>query len=716
MVVDPLNLHSSSWYRVADVRPRLRSHVRVHRHHYRGELWYVLEDRVSRRMHRFNPMAYYIVGLMTGHRTVQEIWDSAMARFGDDAPTQDETIRLLGQLHTAELLQTEVTPDVAELLRRAHKGRPRIWLQNLRSPLAMRFPLFDPDRLLERWLSWYRPLFGRAGALLWLAVVGAGAFTAAAHWTELSKDFSDRVLAPQNLVLMALVFPVLKLLHEFGHGCATKAWGGEVHEMGVMLLVLMPIPYVDASSASAFTAARRRVVVGAAGMIVEVFVASIALFLWLEAEPGLFRAVLYNVMLIAGISTVLFNANPLLRFDGYYILIDLLQIQNLRQRGQQYLANLIERRVYGARVPEIEASPSEKPWFIGFTIASFIYRTFIVLAIALFIASEYMIVGMVMAIGAVALSIVYPVLRGMGYLLFSARLHRSRLRALASTLAAVAAAAALLFVVPLPYWSKGEGVISVPAEAYVRAGADGFVRELRASPASLVSRGSALLVVEDPELDARTAVIEAQVRMLELRAQSELQTDRVRWQLTLDALAAASEQLEDARKRQGELTVRSPTSGELVLLSVAQDLPERFVRKGQDIGYVVPPATTRARILVAQPYIDYVRTRTERVRVKVASRLDETFEARILREVPGATDKVGNPAMSSLGGGGAVLDPQASKPKTLDTWFEFELELPATTAFVIGEHVYARFEHPAEPVALRIYRSVRQLFLKRFLV
>ena len=128
-----------------------------------------------------------------------------------------------------------------------------------------------------------------------------------------------------------------------------KAWGGEVHEMGVMLLVLMPVPYVDASASSAFPEKRRRMVVGAAGMIVELFVASIALALWLEMQPGALRAVLFNVMLIAGISTVLFNANPLLRFDGYYILSDWLEIPNLRQRAQQYLGSIFERRLFGMR-------------------------------------------------------------------------------------------------------------------------------------------------------------------------------------------------------------------------------------------------------------------------------------------------------------------------------------------------------------------------------
>ncbi|HYI87600.1 MAG TPA: hypothetical protein VEX61_10940, partial [Burkholderiales bacterium] len=279
-------LLSPSWYRVAQLRPRLRSHFRIHRHEYRGRRWYVLQDAISRRSHRFDAQAYFIIGLMNGQRPMQAIWDAAVERFGDDAPTQEEIIRLLGQLHTADVMQCEISPDVEELLRRTRRiaGRTRIarWL----APLAIKIPLFDPDRPLERWLPWYRPLFGAFGAALWLAVVGWGAVAAVQHWGELTQDLGNRMLAPDNLLLLALVFPLLKALHEFGHACAVKAWGGEVHEMGVMLLVLMPVPYVDASASSAFPERRRRMVVGAAGMIVELFVASIALALWLELQPG----------------------------------------------------------------------------------------------------------------------------------------------------------------------------------------------------------------------------------------------------------------------------------------------------------------------------------------------------------------------------------------------------------------------------------------------
>ena len=711
------DLHSPSWYRVCDLRPRLRGHVRIHRHHYRGELWYVLEDRVSRRMHRFNPVAHYAIGLMDGRRSVQEIWDAAMTRFGDDAPTQDETIRLLGQLHSADVLQSGVTPDVAELLRRAKKSVRKTWKQNLLSPMAVRIPLFDPDRFLERWLAWYRPLFGWAGLLAWALVVGSAMFAAAQHWPELSRDFSDRVLAPQNLILMWLTFPVLKLFHEFGHACATKAWGGEVHEMGVMFLVLMPIPYVDATAATAFRATRRRVLVGAAGMVVEVFIASLALFLWLEVQPGVIRAVLYNVMLIAGVSTVFFNANPLLRYDGYYILSDLIHIPNLRNRAQQYLAHLVESGLFGLKLPDLEATRGEKRWFVFFAIASFLYRTFVMLAIALFIASHYMIIGVLLALWALFASFVIPVGKGIGYLVAHARLRRNRMRAVGVTAAFLGVVAAMLFVAPLPLWSRAEGVIWVPDDALVRAGADGFVKTVEVPSGSIVRRGLPLIVTENLELEPKIRVLEAQIELLETRAQAQLQTDRVHWEITREELRATRDELEDARARLRDLVVRSPVSGRFVLNSAAGDLPDRYLRKGQEIGYVVPSATVTARVLVSQDDIDLVKTRTQRVRVKLAGRMYETIDATIVREVPEASDRVANLAMSSAGGGAATLDPQdTKKAKTLNTWFEFELALPATHAFVLGEHVYARFELGTEPLAWRIYRSVRQLFLRRFAV
>ena len=215
--VSSLEAFSSSWHRVAHLKPRLRGHAQMSRHHYRGQLWYVLQDQSSRRVHRFTPAVYQVIGLMDGHRSLQEIWDVACARLGDDAPTQEEIIRMLAQLHVADVLQCEIPPDVDEMLRRQERMRGMKLLQLIMSPLSVKFPLLDPERFLNAALPFFRPFFSWFGAILWVVVVGFGAMLMGTHWSELTKDITDRALAPENLLIMWFTFPVIKLFHEFGH-------------------------------------------------------------------------------------------------------------------------------------------------------------------------------------------------------------------------------------------------------------------------------------------------------------------------------------------------------------------------------------------------------------------------------------------------------------------------------------------------------------------
>jgi putative peptide zinc metalloprotease protein len=261
-------------------------------------------------------------------------------------------------------------------------------------------------------------------------------------------------------------------------------------------------------------------------------------------------------------------------------------------------------------------------------------------------------------------------------------------------------------------------VIWVPDDANVRAGADGFIRKISVEAGARVLKGSPLLVSEDPALRTRVLVLEAQVRMLEARAQAELGTDRVRWELTREAIRSTRAELEHARHLASELTIKSPATGTFMPAVATQDLPDRYIRRGQQIGYVVPDASVTALVMVSHDDLDLVRTRTERVRVKLAGRVNETFDAAIRRGVPAASDKLPNLALSSIGGGNVAVNPGGDPrdPKALSTWFQFELDLSGTQALVLGEHVYVRFEHGWEPVAWRIYRSARQLFMKQFLV
>ncbi|OLC13092.1 MAG: hypothetical protein AUH29_14525 [Candidatus Rokubacteria bacterium 13_1_40CM_69_27] len=709
-------LFSPSWYRVAALTPRLRSHAQIHRHQYRGQVWYVLQDLSTHRYHRFSPAAYLIIGLMDGRRTVQDLWEITTTRLGDDAPTQDEMIQLLAQLHGTDVLQCDVPPDTAELLERHERQQRRVWQTRLLSVFAWRVSLLDPERFLRALLPFVRPFIGWAGALLWLAVVGTAVVLAAVHWSDLTKDVMDRVSAPSNLVLLWLSFPIVKVLHEFGHAFTTKAFGGEVHDMGVMLLVVTPVPYVDASSASAFRDKRQRIAVGAAGMVVELFLAGLALFVWLTAETSTVRALAYNVIIIAGISTVLFNGNPLLRYDGYYILADLLEIPNLRARSTAYLGYLCERYLFGRRDAEPPtATPGERAWFVPYAIASVAYRTLVGVTIILFMAGKFFVVGVILAASAVITWGIVPTLRGLHFLLTSPRIRRVRIRAVTVTALVVAVVVGVIGWVPVPLRSRTEGVVWIPEEAFVRTGIDGFVDQIVARPGARVRRGDVLIVCRDPLLAAQVRVLTARRQELEARYAEERRKDLVRAEMLRDELRYVSGALARAQERTDALVIRSGTDGAFVA-PLAEDLPGRFVRQGELLGHVVDLNTITVRVVVSQAHIDLVRYRTQEVKVRLAERIPETVPAVVKREVPGATERLPSMALGSQGGGQIAIDPRDTHGVTaLQKVFQFDLELPAHAKLVnVGGRVYVRFDHGWEPFATQGYRYLRQIFLSRF--
>lgn len=708
-------LLSASWYRVAGLKPRLRTHARLQRHRYRGQVWFVMQDPASGRAHRFTPAARLIIHGMDGERTVGDLWEAANRRLGESAPTQDELIHLLGQLHAADLLQCDVTPDVAELFERAQKHDRAQVKRSIGNPMAIKIPLFDPDRLLERLIPFVRPLWGRWGALLWCAVVLPALFLVAPNWSELSGNVSDRVLAVDNLLMLWLLFPLLKALHELGHGLAAKAGGGEVHDMGVMLLVLMPVPYVDASSASMFRSKIERAVVGAGGMLVELFIAALAFYVWLLAEPGIVRAVMFNLMLIAGVSTVLFNGNPLLRYDAYYILADLIEIPNLATRSMRYVGYLFERYAFGARDLEPpDATPGEKRWFVFYAIASFLYRIFVVIAIVLFIAGEFFVIGVVLAIWAVIAMGVVPIGKTVRHLVTSPRLARHRRRVATVSVGFLAAVTVFLVVVPMPFRTQTEGVMWLPEQAIVRAGTNGFVVRHLVAPGTPVRRGDVLVESTDPALEAEVRVLEARVAELEAQYATHFMTDKVQAQIVREQLDREQAALARARERGDGLIARAGADG-VFTVPRAADQPGRHFRKGELLGYVIEPSQPLARVIVQQGEVDVVRLATHQVEVRRIERLAEVVPGRIVRQVPAGSDELPSRALSHEGGGVVAVDPRDPKGvKAMERVFQLEIEMAGEMSRMFGGRVYVRFDHVPEPLAHQWYRGIRRLFLTRF--
>jgi putative peptide zinc metalloprotease protein len=705
---------SPSWYRVAGLKPSIRSQAHFHRHHYRGQLWYVVQDRSSGRCHRLTPVAYQIAGLLDGERTVQEIWDLAVERLGDEAPTQDETIRLLGLLHASDVLRTDVAPDTAEVLRRQQRHEQAGLKQRILSPLSVRIPLVDPDAFLERWVHLVRPLFSATAAVACALLVAGVLLAAASRWGEFTSGATEALLDPRNLLLMWIAYPIVKGLHELGHAFATKVWGGEVHEMGIMFLVFMPVPYVDASSASVFPERRRRMVVGGAGILVELVLAALALLVWLYTEPGLVRSIAYNVVWIGGVSTLLFNGNPLLRFDGYYVLSDLLEIPNLDPRPRQYLSSLGCKHIFGLRdVRNPVSAPGEGGWFVAYGISSQIYRLAIALAIALFVAGKFFVVGVMLAIFSLGMQLVVPLVKLTSFLLTSPRLE-TRGRPIGATLAVAGALAILLFLIPIHSRTRAEGVVWPPQGAEVRAGADGFIVSLLVEPGTAVEPGAPLILTSDPSREAQVALLQAELLELRARYNSERGDDLVQSRMTLDEIRSKSAALAHAKERIGDVVLRSPVGGSFVLAE-AEDLMGRFLKQGDLVGYVLGETLDTARVVIPQSDAELVRHRTESVELRLSRSVGHVLPARVRREVPGASNELPSRALGSSGGGRFAVDP--SDPdgvKTLDPFFQIEVSFAQDVPFgEIGSRVYVLLDHGSESISTQAARAVRRVLLRR---
>lgn len=713
-------LFSSSWYRVADIKPQLRSHARLVRHVYRDQLWYVLQDLASGRFLRFNPAAYRLMALMDGIRTLNEIWQLACQLLGDEVPSQDEVLHLLAQLHQANLLLTDRRPDLEELKERSLHSRRMKLKQYLGNPMSLKLPLFDPDRLLERCAGMVPRNWAGAFLALWLMLVLSGLVVAALHWQSLTEDLTAKVFTSENMLALALVFPFLKLIHEFGHGLAIKLLGGNCHELGLMFLVLVPVPYVDASSSVAMPSKYHRMLVGLAGMMSELSVAALAIMAWSMVNEGVLKALLHQTVILAGLTTLIFNANPLLLFDGYYVLADWLEIPNLGQKANRYLGFLINRHLFGVTtVTPPDLTRREAPWLLGYAVGAFVYRVLVTLGIVVLIANEFFFFGVILGIWSFYTMIPQPLFKHLRYLANSPTLDEHRQRAWLVTGIPLLLLALFIFKVPVASWTQSEGVIWMPQQSQVRAAQDCFGQKLLVRPGSFVEQGQALALCGDPQLEARHAELLARSNELQSRLNLASTQDQVQAQIVRSELAHHQETLYDLEKRRAKMQVPSPHAGRFVM-PAPNDFPGLFLERGKTFGYVLDPALFTLLTVVPQGSADQVRNHTVKVELRSVDRIDDLLSARISRAIPAATRELPSLALSLQGGGGIGLDPRAdakSGPKALNALFQFELQFTGSTRpQTLGSRVFIRFVHDPEPLAEQWYRLIRQEFLRRFSV
>lgn len=575
---------SESWYRIADQHAALRPHVTVRRQFYRGERWYVLRDPMNNQFFRLRPAAYDFVARLRLDSTIERAWKDCLAANPNDAPGQEDVIRLLAQLYSANLLHSDMPPDSAKLFERFKQRRQKEIQSRLLNVMFARFPLLDPDEFLKRILPLIKALFSPIGAIVWLAVVGTAIKLALDNWDGL-KQQSDGVLAPDNLFLLYAGFILTKTVHEFGHAFACRRFGGEVHTMGIMLMIFTPVPYVDATSSWSFRNRWERILVGAAGMITELFLASLAMFVWVKTGEGTLHSLAYNMIFVSSVSTLIFNLNPLMRFDGYYILSDLLDIPNLQMRAARQLSHLVERYAFGCKKSESAAlSRKEAFWLVMFGLASYSYRIVVFGGILLFLADRLLILGIIMAAVCAVSWVAVPIGKLIHYLATSPRLDRTRPRAIAVSSVTAAALVLLLEIIPFPNHFRAPGILEAVEHTVVVNEANGYIDKVLVVSGSHVVRGQALVQMRDRELEFELAAARAQreeARSMELRAMQEQTADLMPIRSRLEAIAKRLARLE---QDQANLTVRAKHEGRWIAPEVDSKNPSNLGQISGGLG------------------------------------------------------------------------------------------------------------------------------------
>jgi len=725
----PLNRPTfhEAWYRVADLHPKLLSSVQVYRQHFRGQMWYVLEDPATNKYSRLSASAYHFIGLLDGRRKVRDAWGICNEKLQDDAPTQGEVIQLLGRLYCSNLLWADLPADTESLFLRYRKRVKREVQGYLTNLLFVRIPLFDPDSFLERWVKVFGALFSWFGFVLWAVLIAAGLYFLLGNWGRFINQ-SYGILSTDNLLYLYLSLILVKTLHEFSHAFACKKFGrlnhngGQVHTMGIMLLVFVPVPYTDASSSWAFRNKRHRAVVGAAGIIAELAAAAVAAIIWANSSEGTAHTIAYNMMFIAGVSTLVFNGNPLLRFDGYYILSDLIEIANLGHRSRAYLYYLVKRCAWGAKKALNPAhTGGEKAWFVFYGIASILYRVFICVRILLFLnerlPSQLFILVPALAGAAIVVWVFVPFGKFLHYLATNPELEKTRTRGWATTAVTATIILASITAIQLPDHCRVEGVVEPVKLAVIHAETDGFLKSYLPSNNEVKKRKELLIELRNPSLEVQKRQLMADKEVLQFRLMLAQTRETAEAQIIQEKLDALDQKIQRVNEELDGLKVTSPLDGVWVWPGV--ELSEgMYLARGQKIGFVADLDDLMVRATAGQNTgAQIFEEAYEQVELRVRGRADLQLRGKITKKLPAGRRVLPSAALGYAAGGTMpTISRDPNELKSAERFFEIHIspDKQSHVKLVTGQRVIVRFKMPPKPLALQWWRTLRQVFQRRF--
>jgi putative peptide zinc metalloprotease protein len=550
--------------------------------------------------------------------------------------------------------------------------------------------------------------------LLW------GALTAFEHRSEL-LDQSQGVLSVNNLPWLYVCLTVLKLFHEAGHAFVCKRYGGEVRTMGVMFLLFTPLPYVDASSSWGFPERWHRIYATFAGMAVEFFFAAAGTLVWANTAPGLVHSLAFNVMLIGSVSSLLFNGNPLLRFDAYYMLSDYAEIPNLYQKGQQQWRYFGDRYLLGTVSAQSKATDTKEwLWLTLYGLLSFVYLIIITLGISLFLMDQWLPLGLLVLTMTLYTRLLAPLYQLFKHLRGGAT-QGNRRRAWITTASGAAALVLLLAVIPFPDAVRTQGIVKANSTSTIYLQTSGTLERLHVHHGERVRAGQLIASFTNADLASDIDITKA--NQSETQAQYRQALHKISNELSAlqQKLTTLDARLSNLTEQQRLLEVRAEQEGEWV----APDLHERvgcWLQRGHTLGEVVDPSSFRFVAVVAQEQTDRLfRQDFNQAELRLAGQADGNVLLKQVQLIPFQSDRLPSVALGWLGGGDiAVNTNEPSGATARESFYLLQTELPNVALHDLtvlhGLTGTLRIQTPARPLANQAYRAIQQLLQKRYAV
>ena len=527
--------------------------------------------------HRMRPDEFFVLSKLDGRHSLDEIKEAYEKEYVPQRVSVVELNQLLFRFHQNGLTVSDTIDQGIRLDDRRRKERNSKLFQHISGLLFIRFPGVDPEPMLRRLYPWVRPLFSRFGMAVASLVAVFALLVFLTRWDVFASEFPkmNQWIRLDSVLILAAVIGGTKVLHELGHALACKHFGGECHQIGPMLMVFTPALYCDTSDSWMLPNRFSRAAVGLAGIVTEIGLAAIATLIWASTAPGLIHYIAMNVMLVCSVSTVLFNANPLLRYDGYYVLSDLWDIPNLGQRSKNLLTAHANKLLFG--IDERSTEPIAKSthfWILVYASLAFVYRWMLTLAIMWFVSlilRPYRLesLGRLLFVFAAG-GMLFALLRGpYQFLKNPSRRRKIQMKRTVLTMMFAAAMLGCCFI-PLPSGVSAQAKIVPRSETPIYVATAGTLKELHRKPGDTVAAGDPIATLTSPDVelqllqtqgryDTQASIVESIERSI--FDSPDAANDLPGQKALLDDL---KQRLETRKARVEGLSIKAPVAGRLL--------------------------------------------------------------------------------------------------------------------------------------------------------